>query len=120
MLAVISIPVIVKGTVQTDSSNAYELSLTATVHYADVTLTAHLTLSEEYHDGKGRAYYEEENVAGATINFYTCNSKGVIIKEIGYNVTIKDGTTTWKWSATSNGKYWFIAVYSVCTKSEEE
>jgi hypothetical protein len=107
------IPFLVQACVETGSS--YQLSLDATQHYSDFILTAHLTISQEQHE-KGHTCYEQENVAGATIYFYTCNSRGCDLKQIGYNVTGKDGTTTWYWSATHNGDYWFIATYTVSDK----
>ncbi|MGA9387714.1 MAG: hypothetical protein WBV70_02680 [Candidatus Bathyarchaeia archaeon] len=81
----------------------YSLSLAATQRFSTITLTAHLTLREERH--------KTEDVAGAIIHFYSCNSKGHIIKELGKCTTKKDGTATFSWSATHNGDYWFVAEY---------
>lgn len=81
----------------------YNLSLTATAHFSTVTLTAHLTLSQNPH--------KIIDVADATIHFYTCNSDGDNRREIGHNITQREGTATFQWSAMHNSNYWFIAEY---------
>ena len=93
-----------------DSGKRYSLSLNAKQHFSTITLTACLTVTEERHE-RGRTFYDKEDVAGATIHFYSCNSKGHIIKELGKCTTKKDGTATFSWSATHNGDYWFVAEY---------
>ena len=87
---------------KTDSDTHYTLSLAAKQRFSTVTLTAHLTNTIDH---------KEKNVAGAVIHFYTCDSHGGDRREIGHNVTERDGTTIWRWSATHNGVYWFIAGY---------
>jgi len=81
----------------------YSLSLTATAHFSTVTLTAHLTFSQNPH--------KIEDVADTTIHFYMCNSDGDNRREIGHNITRHDGTATFQWSAMHNSNYWFIAEY---------
>jgi hypothetical protein len=85
-----------------DSDPHYTLSLAAKQRFSTVTLTAYLTSTVDH---------KEKNVAGAVIYFYTCDSHGDERREIGHNVTGRDGTTIWRWSATHNGVYWFIAGY---------
>jgi len=113
----LSTPFLVESKVGTDRQ--YSLSLTATQHFSTVILTAHLTRSEEHHE-RGRAFYDKEDVAGATIHFYRCNSKGHATKELGKCTTEEDGTATFSWSATSNGNYWFIAGYVLSIKHGEK
>lgn len=104
-LVLLSTPLLVQGHV--DTSRNYSLSLAARQRFSSITLTAHLTLSE----GWGK------DVAGALIHFYTCNSAGRILKEIGHSVTGRDGKATFHWSATHNGNYWFVGAYTVRTPS---
>ena len=108
---------LVEGKVETDKP--YKLSLVAKLRFSTVTLTAHLTLTEEHHE-RGHAFYEEENVAGALIHFYTCNSHGDHRKEVGHSITGHDGTATFCWSAPGNGNYWFIAGYILSTEHGEK
>ena len=115
LITLISVPSVlacfsIEGKVDIDRQ--YSLSLAAKQRFSTIVLTAHLTLSEEHHE-RGRAFYEKENVAGALIHFYTCNSHGDNRKEIGHSVTGHDGTATFCWSASGNGDYWFIAAYTV-------
>ena len=122
LITLISVPSVlaclqVEGKVGTDRQ--YSLSLTAKQHFSTVVLTAHLTVNEEHHE-RGRAFYDKEDVAGATIHFYSCNSKGHAIKELGKCTTKKDGTATLSWSAPSNGNYWFIAGYILSIKHGEK
>jgi hypothetical protein len=100
----------VEGKVDTDRQ--YSLSLAATQRFSTITLSAHLTHSEGYH--------KTEDVAGATIHFYSCNSKGHAIKELEKCTTKEDGTATFSWSAPSNGNYWFIAGYILSIKHGEK
>ena len=111
----LSTPFLVESKVDTDRQ--YSLSLTAKQHFSTVILTAHLTRSEEHHE-RGHAFYDKEDVAGATIHFYSCNSKGHAIKELGKCSTEEDGTATFSWSATHNGDYWFVAEYVSNTKEK--
>lgn len=92
-----------------DTDVQYTLSLAATPRFSTVTLTAHLTSIEKH---------KEKNVVGAIIYFYTCNSYGKDLRKIGQNVTKPDGTTTWHWSATKNGDYWFKAAYVINTDEQ--
>jgi len=121
LIILISVPSVlasfsVEGKV--DIERHYSLSLAAKQHFSTLILTAHLTLSEEHHE-RGHTFYEKENVAGALIHFYTCNSAGRILKEIGHSVTGHDGTATFSWSAPGNGDYWFIAGYILSTEHGE-
>lgn len=93
-----------------DADRQYSLSLTAKQRFSTVILTAHLTVTEEHHE-RGRAFYDKEDVAGALIYFFTCNSHGGNRKEISHSRTGRDGRATFSWSATHNGNYWFIAEY---------
>jgi len=115
LITLISVPSVlaclwVEGKVGTDRQ--YSLSLATKQRFSTITLTAHLTLSEERH--------KTEDVAGAAIHFYSCNSKGHIIKELGKCTTEEDGTATFSWSAPSNGNYWFIAGYILSIKHGEK
>jgi len=94
----------------TKPAGQYILSLTAKQHFSTITLTACLTVTEEHHE-RGRTFYDKEDVAGALIHFYTCNSGGGNRREIGHSVTRHDGIATFCWSATHNGDYWFVAEY---------
>jgi hypothetical protein len=95
----------------TEPDRHYSLSLSATQHFSTVVLTAILTFTEGHH--------EKEAVAGATIYFYLCNRFGHDLKEIGHNVTKKNGTATFSWSAPGNGDYCFIAAYAAKFPSGE-
>jgi hypothetical protein len=122
LITLISVPSVlaclwVEGKVGTDRQ--YSLSLAATQRFSNITLTAHLTHSEGHHE-RGHMFYDKEDVAGATIHFYSCNSKGHIIKELGKCTTEEDGTATFSWSAPSNGNYWFIAGYILSIKHGEK
>lgn len=105
-LVMLSTPLLVQGHV--DTGRDYSLSLAARQRFSSITLTAHLTL------GEGR---QKKDVAGALIHFYTCNSAGRILKELGHSVTGRDGKATFYWSATHNGNFWFVAAYTVRTPS---
>lgn len=113
LITLISVPSVlaclwVEGKVGTDRQ--YSLSLAATQRFSTITLTAHLTHSEGHH--------KTGDVAGATIHFYTCNSAGRNLREIGHDVTKRDGTATFHWSAMHNGDYWFVAEYVSNTKEK--
>lgn len=103
---------------EVDSGKRYSLSLTAKQHFSTITLTACLTVTEEQHE-RGRVFCDKEDVAGALIRFYTCNSHGDNRKEIGHSVTGHDGTATFLWSAPGNGNYWFIAAYTLKDNEKE-
>ena len=105
----LSTPFLVESKVETDKP--YKLSLVATHIFSTITLTAHLTRTEDH---------KQKDVAGATIHFYSCNSKGHIIKELGKCTTKKDGTATFSWSATHNGDYWFVAEYVSNTNEKHD
>jgi len=102
-----------------DSGKRYSLSLAAKQHFSTITLTACLTVTEERYE-RGRMFYDKEDVAGALIHFYICNSAGRILKEIGYSVTGHDGAATFCWSAPGNGNYWFVAGYILSTEHGEK
>jgi hypothetical protein len=51
-------------------------------------------------------------VSGATIHFYSCNSKGNAAKELGTATTSKNGIATFSWSANHAGDYWFVAAFT--------
>lgn len=104
---------------EADSGKRYSLSLTAKQHFSTITLTACLTVMEERYE-RGRVSYDKEDVVGALIHFYTCNSAGRILKEIGHSVTGHDGTATFRWSAPSNGNYWFIATYTLKNNEKDK
>ncbi|MGB8780570.1 MAG: hypothetical protein WCD81_07975 [Candidatus Bathyarchaeia archaeon] len=116
VLVMLSTPFLVQA--EADSGKRYSLSLTAKVHFSTITLTACLTVTEERYE-KGRVSYDKEDVAGVLIHFYTCNSAGRILKEIGHSVTGHNGTATFCWSAPSNGNYWFIAAYTLKDNEKE-
>jgi len=118
LITLISVPPVL-ACLQVEGDGRYDLSLAAKQHLSTVILTAHLTRSEEHHE-RGRAFYDKEDVAGATIHFYSCNSKGHATKELGKCTTEEDGTATFSWSATSNGNYWFIAGYILSIKHGEK
>jgi hypothetical protein len=111
LITLISVPSVL-ACLQVEGDGRYDLSLAAKQRFSTITLTAHLTHSEGHH--------KTEDVAGATIHFYSCNSKGHIIKELGKCTTKKDGTATLSWSAPSNGNYWFIAGYVLSIKHGEK
>jgi hypothetical protein len=74
-----------------------------------VFLTANLTRTV------GR---REEAVAGAIIHFYLCSQHGRILREIGQNVTGRDGMAFFSWSAPRDGIYCFIAGYAAKGKEK--
>ena len=119
LIVAISVPSVLAGFQAVDLGRHYDLSLAAKQRFSTVILTAHLTLSEEHHE-RGRIFYDKEDVAGALIYFFTCNSHGGNRKEIGHSRTGRDGTATFCWSATHNGDYWFIAEYVSKTNEKHD
>jgi hypothetical protein len=105
VLAVLCPTFMVEATL--DSGKQYSLSLTAREHYSTITLTACLTFSQGKHSTP---------VSGASIQFFLSTNKGVKFGEIGSSLTDRNGLATFSYSATSNGNYWFIAVYTVNQK----
>lgn len=85
LIALVFVPSVFACFYNIKPNKHYSLSLVATAHFSTVTLTAHLTLS---HDHK------IVDVADATIHFYMCNSDGNNQKEIGHNITRREGTAT--------------------------
>jgi dihydroorotate dehydrogenase len=100
----LSVPFVVEGCIET--GGGYSLSLAARTRFSTIILTATLKPTEGH---------EKEAVARAIIHFYLCNRYGRNLEEIGQNVTKKDGTATFSWSAPGNGNYWFIAAYAAST-----
>jgi len=90
----------------------YTLTLTVKSRYSTISLTSCLTENEGHN--------RKEPIVNATIHFYTCDSCGRHMAEIGQNQTKRDGKATFQWSAPGNGKYWFIAAYIANAKTAHE
>ena len=98
LIVAISVPSVLACLQVGNTNGGYDLSLTAKQRFSTVILTAHLTVIEEHHE-RGRAFYDKEDVAGALVRFFTCNSRGGNRKEIGHSRTGRDGRATFCWSA---------------------
>jgi hypothetical protein len=106
-----STPFIVEAC-KTPEQEDYVLKLSASskVLSAKITLKACLTLVTEtwLHTWACKS----SPVDDAMIHFYSCDSKGNILKELGQAETNACGIATFSWTIKHPGNYWFVAQYT--------
>lgn len=105
-----STPFIVEAC-KTPEQEDYVLKLSASskILCTTITLKARLVLVTE--TWLHTCVCKSNPVSEAIIHFYSCDSKGNILKELGTATTNKDGIATFSWTLNHAGDYWFVAQF---------